>query len=842
MRRNHRLPCRSAALALAMIAIGTVAGHGQAFAADTWRGLVVAPEHRCAPYDRGDYPYSQSVEAEIVASMGGRIYGPYTGRHYRTLRDTDIEHIVAVSEAHDSGLCAAGPSLRRRFASDLLNLTLAAPEVNRCGTGGKCAFDAGDWLPPMNRCWFAARVVAVKRKYALTVDHREAAALERLLSGCVSPRMVVTIAVTADAPSFGSTTIVGQEYTAGAAIAALTLPAATGGDAPVTYSLSPALPAGLAFDPAARTLSGTPGAAVEATTYTYTATDADGETATLTFSIAVLSEPLAMPTDREVLVALYEAAGGAQWIDSSGWLGAEPLGSWHGVTTDAAGRVTGLNLNNNGLSGSLPSALGSLTGLRSLFLYGNAGLTGALPGSLSALAGLQYFYAFGTGLCLPPALDAWHAAIQRKGTTPACTGGEVPILLTFGSATVSAQEYTAGAAIAALTLPAATGGDAPVTYSLSPALPAGLAFDPAARTLSGTPGAAVEATTYTYTATDADGETASLTFTMAVGSAPSAMPSFGSSMVLGQEYTVDEAIAALTLPAATGGDAPVTYSLSPALPAGLAFDPAARTLSGTPGAAVEATTYTYTATDADGETASLTFTMAVGSAPSAMPSFGSSMVLGQEYTVDEAIAALTLPAATGGDAPVTYSLSPALPAGLAFDPAARTLSGTPGAAVEATTYTYTATDADGETATLTFSIAVLSEPLAMPTDREVLVALYEAAGGAQWIDSSGWLGAEPLGSWHGATTDAAGRVTGLNLNNNGLSGSLPSALGSLTGSALVVPLRQCGSDGYAARVAFRPHGSAIFLRLRDRSVPAAGAGRLACGNPTQGNHAGLCHE
>ena len=192
MRRNHRLPCRSAALAVAMIAIGTVAGHGQAFAADTWRGLVVAPEHRCAPYDRGDYPYSQSVEAEIVGSMGGRIYGPYTGRHYRTFRDTDVEHIVAVSEAHDSGLCAAGPSLRRRFASDLLNLTLAAPEVNRCGATGKCAFDAADWLPPMNRCWFAARVVAVKRKYALTVDRRETAALEQVLAGCGSTAIIVT--------------------------------------------------------------------------------------------------------------------------------------------------------------------------------------------------------------------------------------------------------------------------------------------------------------------------------------------------------------------------------------------------------------------------------------------------------------------------------------------------------------------------------------------------------------------------------------------------------------------------------------------------------------------------
>ena len=200
MTRHHaRL---SAAIALAVLAIAAVlaAGHGHA-AAGTWRGLAVAPEHRCSSYDRSDYPYPRSVEREIVASMGGIVYGPYTGRHYRSMRETDIEHIVAVSEAHDSGLCAAGPAERRRFASDLLNLTLAAPAVNRCGAGGKCAHDATDWLPAINKCWFAARVVAVKRKYALSVDSREAAALDRVLAGCDSTAMIVTHAAgTTEAP------------------------------------------------------------------------------------------------------------------------------------------------------------------------------------------------------------------------------------------------------------------------------------------------------------------------------------------------------------------------------------------------------------------------------------------------------------------------------------------------------------------------------------------------------------------------------------------------------------------------------------------------------------------
>ena len=169
-RRQAATPLAGLAVAAATIAAVVISGHGQALGAEAWNGLTIAPEHRCSPYDSDDYYYSRSVEAEIVAAMDGKIYGPYTGRQFGSTRETDIEHIVARSEAHDSGLCAAGPEVRWRFASDLLNLTLAAPEVNRCWSSGKCAHDAAEWLPPMNKCWFAARVVAVKRKYALTVD------------------------------------------------------------------------------------------------------------------------------------------------------------------------------------------------------------------------------------------------------------------------------------------------------------------------------------------------------------------------------------------------------------------------------------------------------------------------------------------------------------------------------------------------------------------------------------------------------------------------------------------------------------------------------------------------
>ena len=78
-----------------------------------------------------------------------------------------------------------------------------------------------------------------------------------------------------------------QAYTAGSAISDLVLPEATGGEGEITYRVQ-GLPAGLSFDPATRTISGTPEAATDgAVEVTCTAEDSTGEVATLTFSITV---------------------------------------------------------------------------------------------------------------------------------------------------------------------------------------------------------------------------------------------------------------------------------------------------------------------------------------------------------------------------------------------------------------------------------------------------------------------------------------------------------------------------------------------------------------------------
>ncbi len=150
--------------------------------AEVWRGLKVCQEPpRRQGYNRPS-TRTPHLEASLLASLPaggpGRRLTPYTCHPVRADgSDTDIEHIVALAEAWDSG---ATPAVLDRMATDALNLTVATPEVNR---GAKRDLDAGQWYPAQNAPWFAARVVEVKQRYGLSVDPAEKAALERLLAG-----------------------------------------------------------------------------------------------------------------------------------------------------------------------------------------------------------------------------------------------------------------------------------------------------------------------------------------------------------------------------------------------------------------------------------------------------------------------------------------------------------------------------------------------------------------------------------------------------------------------------------------------------------------------------------
>ena len=103
-------------------------------------------------------------------------------------------------------------------------------------------------------------------------------------------------------------------------------------------------------------------------------------------------------TDRAALEAVYRATGGDDWTTNTNWLSDAPLEDWSGVeVTD--GRVTGLRLGGrdesarrhvgNGLTGSLPAELGTLSQLRWVEIGGNSGLTGRIPAELGNLARLE---------------------------------------------------------------------------------------------------------------------------------------------------------------------------------------------------------------------------------------------------------------------------------------------------------------------------------------------------------------------------------------------------------------------------------------------------------------------
>ena len=102
-------------------------------------------------------------------------------------------------------------------------------------------------------------------------------------------------------------------------------------------------------------------------------------------------------TDRDALVALYNATDGDNWRDNTNWLSDAPLGRWYGVTTDSDGRVTKLVLPRNDLSGEMPEELGQLRRLTHLVLWDND-LRGEIPEDLGDLSELICLLLWGNDL------------------------------------------------------------------------------------------------------------------------------------------------------------------------------------------------------------------------------------------------------------------------------------------------------------------------------------------------------------------------------------------------------------------------------------------------------------
>ncbi|WP_177236632.1 FG-GAP-like repeat-containing protein [Spirosoma endophyticum] len=150
----------------------------------------------------------------------------------------------------------------------------------------------------------------------------------------------------------------------------------------LSYSASITPANGLIFDATTRVISGTP-ISGGVSSVTITAIGPDRLSAKTSFIISVCTGSNA---ESAALLDLYNATNGPNWKSKTNWLtGCNPCG-WSGVTC-TNGRVTGLNLYDNNLRGSIPTSLSALTNLQDLNMSVNQ-LGGNIPASLGTLSNL----------------------------------------------------------------------------------------------------------------------------------------------------------------------------------------------------------------------------------------------------------------------------------------------------------------------------------------------------------------------------------------------------------------------------------------------------------------------
>jgi hypothetical protein len=185
--------------------------------------LPVAAENRIG-YERDLFPhwidaggdgcntrYEVLIEEAVVAPAvgasctltGGTWKSLYDGLVLTDVANLQIDHLVALAEAWDSGASAWTTSRRMLFANDL-DVSWELIAVSGPSNESKADSDPADWLPsnPDARCSFVSAYIAVKARWALSIDQREESALAALILKCPGARMPLV-----PAPAAGPTPV-----------------------------------------------------------------------------------------------------------------------------------------------------------------------------------------------------------------------------------------------------------------------------------------------------------------------------------------------------------------------------------------------------------------------------------------------------------------------------------------------------------------------------------------------------------------------------------------------------------------------------------------------------------
>lgn len=118
------------------------------------------------------------------APTAGSWHSAYDGATWTAASDVDIDHVVPLAEAWQSGASSWTTAQRQAFANDLTRPQLIAVTDNVNESKGDR--DPAEWLPPTAsyHCTYARMYVQVKHYYDLSVDSAEKTALQGILNGC----------------------------------------------------------------------------------------------------------------------------------------------------------------------------------------------------------------------------------------------------------------------------------------------------------------------------------------------------------------------------------------------------------------------------------------------------------------------------------------------------------------------------------------------------------------------------------------------------------------------------------------------------------------------------------